>query len=73
MKRKTKQSSQEQEQIAEVQSGQVSAREFASAEELIRHDADQIVVPPEVAERLAQSTRSLPKPAQSWWRRFLDR
>jgi len=49
------------------------AREFASAEELLRHDASQTIVPPAIAERLSQSIQNEPKPAQSWWRRLLDR
>lgn len=71
MKRQTKHTSQEQEQLAEIQSGKTSAQEFASAEELIRYDADQHAVPPEIAERLARSIQDLPKPAPSWWRRLL--
>ncbi len=71
MKRQTKHTAQEQEQLSEIQSGKTSAQEFASAEELIRHDANHIPVPPEIAERLARSIQDLPKPAPSWWRRLL--
>jgi len=73
MKRQTKLTSQEQQQLTETKSQQISAREFASAEELLRHDASQTSVPPAIAERLSQSIQKEPKPAQSWWRRFLDR
>ncbi|MCW5553386.1 MAG: hypothetical protein KIS67_14645 [Verrucomicrobiae bacterium] len=75
MKRQVKHTAQEQEQeqISDIKSGTTSAQEFASAEELIRHDADQTVVPPAIAERLARSIEELPKPAPSWWRRLLDR
>ena len=72
MKRQTKQTSQEQEQVSEAQTQQATSREFASTDELLQHDAAQIVVPPAVAERLSQSIQNLPKPATSWWRRLLD-
>lgn len=73
MKRQTKLTSQEQEQLSEVKSQQTSAREFASAEELLRHDASQTSVPPAIAERLSQSIQKEPKPERSWWRRLMDR
>ena len=44
MKRQTKLTSQEQEQLAEVKSEQTTTREFGSVEELMRHDAGQTVV-----------------------------
>ena len=50
----------QQEQLAEVKARQTSAREFASAEEVLRHDAGQTAVPPAIAERLA---RSFPDPS----------
>ena len=69
MKRQ-KQDSQEQ-QLSEARTEQSAAREFASTDEMLRHDAAQTVVPPAVAERLSQSIGSLPKPATSWWQRLL--
>jgi hypothetical protein len=71
MKRQVKHTSQEQEQLSEVNTQQTSAREFASTEELLRHDASQTAVPPAIAERLARSIQNEPKPARSWWRRML--
>jgi hypothetical protein len=71
MKRQTKLTSQEQEQLAETASQQAPAREFASAEELLRHDASQTTVPPAIAERLSQSIQNEPKPERSWWKRLL--
>ena len=73
MKQEHKLTPQEQQQTAEVQSRQTTAREFASAEELLRHDAQQNPVPPEIAQRLSKSVEDLPKPASSWWRRLLGR
>ena len=59
------------EQGIQRQQGQ-TAREFASVEELIRHDAGLTPVPEAVADRLKQSmVRELsPKPT-TWWRRLL--
>ena len=49
------------------------AREFASAEELLRHDAAQTVVPPAVQERLQCSLALEPKPPEKrGWRRFFS-
>jgi hypothetical protein len=71
MKRQTKLTSQEQEQLSETKSQQTSAREFASAEEMLREDASQTVVPPAIAERLSQSIQNEPRPERSWWKRLL--
>ena len=72
MKRQTKLTSQEQQQeLSEAKSQQMSAREFAAPEELLRYDAQQTIVPPAVAERLGQSIQQIPNSARSWWRRFV--
>ena len=60
-------------QLAETELQKSTAREFASAEELLRHDVSQTTVPPAIAQRLSQSIQKEPKPAQSWWRRLMDR
>jgi len=73
MKRQTKLTSQEQEQLTEVKAQQTSAREFASVEEVLRHDASQTVVPPGVAERLARSVQNVPPPERTWWQRVFRR
>ena len=73
MKRQVKHASEEQQQLSEANTQQTSPREFASTEELLRHDVSQTTVPPEIAERLARSIQNEPKPPRSWWRRFLDR
>ena len=73
MKHESKLTSREQEQLAEVKAQQTSAREFASVEEVLRHDASQTVVPPGVAERLAQSVQNVPPPERSWWQRVFRR
>jgi hypothetical protein len=64
--------SSEQKQQSEItaQHQQASVSEFASPEELLRHDASHTPVPPKVGERLKQSIASLPRPKEPWWRRF---
>jgi hypothetical protein len=73
MKHESKQKSQEQEQLAATASQQTTAREFATTEELLRHDAAQTEVPPVIAERLTKSIQGLPRPSKTWWQRLLKR
>jgi hypothetical protein len=73
MKHESKHRSQEQDQLAQNAATQSTAREFATAEELLRHDAAQTEVPPAIAERLTQSIAKLPAKPQSWWHRWLKR
>ena len=47
---------------------QQTGKEFASAEDLLRFDAQNTKVPLEIAERLKQSAENLPPPRRSWWR-----
>jgi len=72
MKRQSKLTSQPQAQqhASEQQSAQQSIREFATVEELLRHDALHTPVPPKIAHRLEQSIGQQPQPVRSWWRRF---
>jgi hypothetical protein len=62
---------QEQQQVSETQSRQTAGREFASVEELLRFDAAQTAVPPEIAQRLQKSVGEPPGPKLNWWRRLL--
>jgi hypothetical protein len=50
----------------------LNQKEFATAEELVRFDAKQTEVPPQIAERLKQSLANLPPQPRSWWRRFFQ-
>ena len=73
MKRESKLTQKEQEQLAAEQQQTQSppAREFASVEEMLRHDALHTPVPPTIAYRLEESVKQLPPPSQrGWWRRF---
>lgn len=67
MKHQTK-LAQKQEHVAEQQTQQ-QAREFASSEELLRFDAAQVSVPPEIAQRLEKSAANIHPPAgRPWWK-----
>ncbi len=44
--------------------------EFQSAEELLRHDAAAVAVPPSIAERLKSSLARETGGRRSWWGRF---
>jgi hypothetical protein len=66
MKQQTK-LSQKQEHIAEQQTQSQAAKEFSNADELLRFDAAQTTVPPEVAQRLKQSAAQIPPPPRKWW------
>jgi hypothetical protein len=45
--------------------------EFATVEELLRHDTVHTPVPPAIAQRLEASVSQLPAPRRPWWRRLL--
>ena len=73
MKQHSKLSSeQQQEQASATQSQEQAqaARDFATAEALLRHDAGQIPVPPRIAQRLAESSANIPPPNRSWWKKL---
>jgi hypothetical protein len=70
MKQQTKLSQEQQQQATEHQTQQPAAREFATAEELLRYDADHTPVPPVIAQRLKKSTGELPGPKTAWWKRL---
>ena len=58
---------------AHQQNATQGATEFESPEALLRHDAAQTPVPPQVSERLRASLAAEPVKPASWWRRFLRR
>ena len=56
---------------AEQRQETTSAREFASVDELIRHDAAGTRVPGAVTDRVQRAVLGEgARPAGSWWRRF---
>jgi hypothetical protein len=70
MKQQTK-LSQEQQHAAAHETRQQAGQEFAGADELLRFDAAQTVVPPGIARRLEQSTGGAPAARRSWWKNLL--
>jgi len=72
MKQQTK-FSQKQEHVEEQQTQANTASEFANTEELLRHDAAQTTVPPQVAERLKRSTTNAAPPRSGWIKRIFGR
>jgi hypothetical protein len=66
------QTQEQQEAYNQQQTQQPAVCEFATVEELLRHDALHTPVPPAVARRLEDSVGELPLPRRrSWWRRLL--
>ncbi len=64
--------SQEQQHAAAHQSQTQAGQEFSNAEELLRFDAAQTVVPPTIAQRLkATAGKTPPEPRRSWWQNLL--
>ncbi len=60
---------QKQEHVVEQQSQQQAAKEFENSDELLRFDATQVSVPPEIAQRLQKSAAHIKPPAaRSWWK-----
>ncbi|HHY86313.1 MAG TPA: hypothetical protein GYA07_12405 [Verrucomicrobia bacterium] len=74
MKQQKKFSQQEeQHQQTAAQQAAPAPMEFETPEELLRHDAQQTVVPATIEARLAESAADLPPPARSWWRRLFGK
>ena len=72
MKRQIKLTSLEHQQLTEVQqTRQGMPTEFASVDEMLRHDAMHTPVPPAIAHRLEESLAQTPQPRRGWWRRLL--
>ena len=73
MKRETKLTQKEQEELAagQQQTQAAAGQEFANVEEMLRHDALHTPVPPTIAYRLEESVKELPpSAARAWWRRL---
>jgi hypothetical protein len=67
----SRQQEQQEQHVAERKSQVV--QEFASVEEMLRHDALHTPVPPAIAKRLQASTDTIAPPSRSWWRRFFGK
>jgi len=64
------QSQQNQQQTSAQHFQESTAREFATVEDMLRHDCLHTPVPPSMAHRLQASLDQLPAPQRSWWRRL---
>jgi hypothetical protein len=65
--------SQKQEHVV-VQQSQQAVKEFANADELLRFDAANVVLPPEIAQRLQKSAvQSHPMARRRWWQSLFGR
>ncbi len=71
MKRQTKFTAESQPEHMAAEQQSQAAHEFASAEEMLRHDAIHTPVPPGIEQRLQKSVADLSPPKPAWWRRFL--
>jgi hypothetical protein len=73
MKHRNNLSNQQQEETQQQQTLRNSTQthtEFASVEEMLRHDATHTPVPPAIAQRLQESLGPVAPPPRSWWRKF---
>lgn len=61
---------QQKQETAEQMGQKPATREFASVEEMLRHDAARTEPPEAIANRLADSISREPKPGRAWWRRL---
>jgi hypothetical protein len=62
---------QSQETGTEQRAEKKPSLEFATADELLRYDAGQTIVPAGIEHRLQKSAGDLPRPSKpSWWKRF---
>ena len=59
---------QEQEQHITQHAAHSAGREFANSDELLRFDAAQTTVPPEIAVRLQKMSAQLAPPSRPWWK-----
>ena len=59
-----------QQMAAQQQTQPQTAREFATVEDMLRHDALHTPVPPAIARRLQGAIGQIPPPARGWWRRW---
>lgn len=65
------QTEEQQQVVSGQQTQQQSGHEFASVEEMLRHDALHTPVPPAIAQRLQESVSQLPVPSRGgWWRKI---
>ena len=52
---------------------QTHPHEFASVEEVLRHDAARTDVPPGLTRRIQEAAATVPVPKRAWWRQLFGR
>jgi hypothetical protein len=72
MKQESKLTTNQEQELAAELRAKTAGQEFESVEELLRHDATQVVVPPGIGERLRESAAKSEAPRRSWWRKWLE-
>lgn len=73
MKRRTRLTSNQEQQTESSQSQEQTPVEFESTEELLRYDASLTEVPPSIAERLQESIAQQTGDQRPWWKRWLGK
>ena len=61
---------QEQSSAQFQETNQAQVKEFATVDDLLRHDSERNPVPPEVADRLGRSLENEPKAEKPWYKRL---
>jgi hypothetical protein len=69
--RKLEHRKEEQTEQQSVSAQQQNVREFGSAEEMLRCDAERTQVPAEIGAKLRETIANEPPPQRSWWQRML--
>jgi hypothetical protein len=71
MKQRVKHGQEHEQQHEAGHETKSAGQEFTSADELLRHDARQTIVPPGITARLKISAGQVPPPTRSWWKTLL--
>ncbi len=64
------QHAEEQHASSQHQTVQQGPLEFATVDQMLRHDALHTPVPPDIGRRLQASLDRLPPPNRRWWQRW---
>ena len=70
LRHRHRQNEEQESSLAETSGAEVQGQEFATPEELIRHDAKFVSPPASIRKRLQRSAAGVPKPKRGWWQRL---
>jgi hypothetical protein len=73
MKRRTRLTSDQEQQTESNHIQEQTPVEFETAEELLRFDASHTAVPPSIAERLQKAIGAETDVERPWWKRWLSK